>query len=172
MIVATPPLTLRERMRSSCGRPVSGSGECAIERAHRNPSAGCPCFSLRLSLYSRPMNIMTGWGSRMRGLFADSKGPWGSNSAGPGSGGSEPPSDDGHGGGSQGGSQGPWGEAPRRRRSPIGGPSNVTSLDDLLRRGRARFGGGRGGGTGLPGRPDRSLIFWAVVALICLYLIA
>ena len=31
----------------------------------------------------------------MRGLFADSKGPWGTNNDGAGSGESEPPSDDG-----------------------------------------------------------------------------
>jgi modulator of FtsH protease HflK len=43
----------------------------------------------------------------------------------------------------------------------------VTSLDELLRKGRARFGGGGG----LPGRPDRSLIMWAVIGFILVWLI-
>jgi membrane protease subunit HflK len=111
------------------------------------------------------MDMISGWGSRLRGLFADSKGPWGPTSSDAGSGGAaEPSSDDNHGGDSQG----PWGEAPRRRRSPITGGSNVTSLDELLRRGRARFGGGGGG---LPGRPDRSLILWAIGGFILVWLI-
>ena len=82
------------------------------------------------------MNMILGWAGRVRGLFADSKGPWGQNNAGSGSGGgTEPPSDEGqptHG-------NGPWGEAPKRRRTAIGSGSNVTSLDELLRKGRARF---------------------------------
>ena len=109
------------------------------------------------------MKTILGWGGRMRGLFADSKGPWGTNNDGSGSGGSEPPSEDG-------GSPGPWGDAPRRRRSPLGGGSNVTSIEDLLRRGRARFGGGGDGG-GLPGRPDRSLILWAVLGFVLIWLV-
>ena len=94
-----------------------------------------------------------GWGSRIRGLFADTKGPWGP-SGGDDSG--DPPSSDG-----------PWGEPGARRRSG-GGSSNVTSLDEFLRRGRARFGGGGGG---LPGRPNGSLILWAVLGFIAIALI-
>ncbi len=107
------------------------------------------------------MSILLGWGGRIRGLFADSKGPWGSNNAG--AGGPEPSSE-----GSEDGNpgQGPWGEAPRRRRSSIGAGSNVTSLDELLRKGRERFGGG-----GLPGRPDRSLITWAVIGFFLVWLV-
>jgi len=101
--------------------------------------------------------MILGWGGRIRGLFADTKGPWGSSSGD----GDEPPSDEGQGGG-------PWGEPPKRRRRPTIAPSgNVTSLDDLLRRGRQRFGGGGG----FPGRPDRSLILWAVLAFIAAWLI-
>ena len=37
-----------------------------------------------------------------------------------------------------------------------------------LRRGRARFGGGGGG---LPGRPDRSLIVWAIIGFIAIWLV-
>jgi membrane protease subunit HflK len=95
-------------------------------------------------------------------LFADSKGPWGSP-AGDSDPGDAPVNEGGRG-------TGPWGEpGPQRRRTAAGGPSNVTSLDELLRRGRARFGGNGGGG--LPGRPDRSLIAWGAVALLLLWLV-
>jgi membrane protease subunit HflK len=105
------------------------------------------------------MSMISGWGSRIRGLFADTKGPWGAG----GDGGSEPPSDDG-----AGNNPGPWGETPRKRRSSLGGGPNVSSLDELLRKGRARFGGGGGG---LPSRPDRSMIAWAVLGFILVWLV-
>ncbi|NUR14379.1 MAG: FtsH protease activity modulator HflK [Bradyrhizobium sp.] len=90
-------------------------------------------------------------------MFTASKGPWGSG------GGSEPPA-----GGDGGQGNGPWGEPPRAgKRAGIGGPS-VPALDELLRRSRARFGGGGGG---LPGQPNRSLIVWIVVGLIAVWLV-
>ena len=97
------------------------------------------------------MSTIAGVAGRVRGLFTDTKGPWGPSGSG-----DEPPAED-HGGG-------PWGEPPARG---TGGRPSVAPLDDLLRRGRMRF---RGGG-GLPGRPDGSLIFWAVVAVVLLWLI-
>ena len=102
------------------------------------------------------MSILLGWGGRVRGLFTDTKGPWGAS----GGEADQPPSDDGQGGG-------PWGEPPKRRRAGLGTGASVTSLDEWLRRGRARFGGGGG----LPGRPDRSIVVWAIVGLIALWLI-
>jgi membrane protease subunit HflK len=103
------------------------------------------------------MSILLGWGGRIRGLFADTKGPWGSSS-GDGDG-DEPPADDGHGG--------PWGEpGPRRRRSSAG--RNVTSFEELFRRSRARFGGGGGD---LPGRPAGSLILWGMLAIVAAWLV-
>jgi membrane protease subunit HflK len=99
------------------------------------------------------MNILLGWGARARGLFADNKGPWGSSGGGDG----DPPSPEGPGGG-------PWGEPPRRKRSPASGNASP-SLDDLLRRGRERFSGG-----GFPGRPSGSIITWALIALVCVWL--
>ncbi len=103
------------------------------------------------------MSILIGWGDRVRGLFANSKGPWGS-----GGGESDPPEDDGSGG------AGPWGEPPRRGRRGATGPvSNVSSLDEWLRRSRMRFGGDGG----LPGRPDRSIIGWAILAFVLVWLI-
>jgi membrane protease subunit HflK len=110
------------------------------------------------------MDILTGWGGRIRGLFADTKGPWGSSGS---DGGGDPPPP----GGDDGKSGSPWGETPKRgRRAGLSG-ANVSSLDDLLRRGRARFGGGGGGG-GLPGRTAGSLIVWAVVAAVLLWLVS
>jgi modulator of FtsH protease HflK len=99
------------------------------------------------------MSNILGWGSRLRGLFTDTKGPWGQ-----GSGGDEPPAGDDKG-------SGPWGEPPKRRRASITPGASVSSLDEWLRRGRARFGGG------LPGRPDGSLIMWVVFAAVLLWLV-
>jgi modulator of FtsH protease HflK len=105
------------------------------------------------------MNILSGWGGRVRGLFTDDKGPWGPS--GGGDAGAEPPEGEGHG-------AGPWGEPAPKPRRMIGG-SAVTPLEELLRRGRARFGGGGGGG--FRGRPDRSLIIWAIVAFVVIWLV-
>ena len=102
-----------------------------------------------------------GWGTRIRGLFADNKGPWGPSGSDSGG---EPPSGDGNQG------NGPWGDAPRRgRRSGLGAP-NVTALDEFMRRSRERFASGGGGG-GLPGRPKSSLIAIVAVVLVALWLI-
>ena len=107
------------------------------------------------------MTSISGWGSRVRGLFTDTKGPWGSS----GSDGGDPPSgDDGN------PPNGPWGEPPRRGRRPSLGGSNVSALDELVRRSRERFGGGGGGG-GFPGRPDRSLIGWAILGFVLIWLV-
>jgi membrane protease subunit HflK len=100
------------------------------------------------------MSTNLGWGGRIRGFFADKKGPWGPSASG-----DEPQADDGQAGG-------PWGEPPSRGRRGLGVPS-VGPLDDLLRRGRMRFGGGGG----LPGRPDRSLILWAIVGFVVIWLL-
>jgi modulator of FtsH protease HflK len=102
------------------------------------------------------MSIFMGWGDRARGLFTDTKGPWGPGDS------SDPPPDEGKG-------AGPWGEPARRqRRTTISPGSGVSSLDELFRRGRARFGGGGGG---FPGRPDRSLIAWAILGFILVWLV-
>jgi membrane protease subunit HflK len=60
-------------------------------------------------------------------------GPWGPSGSGGGGGG------DGGGDGGNG-PRSPWGQPPRRRRTPGVGP-NIASLDDLLKKGRERFGG-------------------------------
>jgi membrane protease subunit HflK len=63
-------------------------------------------------------------------------GPWGPSggSGGSGSGGG------GDGGGS-GGPRSPWGQPPRKRPGGVGGPGNVASLDEFLKKSRDRFGG-------------------------------
>jgi membrane protease subunit HflK len=54
----------------------------------------------------------------------------------------------------------------------LGDAGNVASLEDLLRRGRARWGGGGGGGAGgFPGSPNRSLIKWGLLGLIAVWLL-
>jgi modulator of FtsH protease HflK len=106
------------------------------------------------------MTIFSGWGARGRALFNDRKGPWGSP---PGSGGDEPPQGEEP-------SAGPWGE-PSKRRGAKGAP--VTSLDEFLQRGRNRIGGGGGGGGfNIGGPAGRSLLVWAVIALVTLWLLA
>ncbi|HET7708905.1 MAG TPA: FtsH protease activity modulator HflK [Sphingomicrobium sp.] len=98
------------------------------------------------------MSIIPGLAARARGLFSDNKGPWGS-SGGDGGGGNEPPAG------------GPWSEPTRRRRPGDFGDQGASSLDELLRRGRARFGGG------LPGGPSRSMVTWAIVGLLLVWLV-
>ena len=100
------------------------------------------------------MSNLMGWGGRLRGLFADTKGPWGPSGSG-----DEPPADDGHG-------SGPWGEPPEHGRRM--GTRSGGGLDELLRRGRMRFGGGGGG---RPRGPDRSLILWAIIAVVGIFLV-
>ena len=100
------------------------------------------------------MSMISGWGASVRGLFADSKGPWGS----PGS------EDDG-----QEPARGPWGGAPGEGKpSSVPPAGNRASLDDFLRKSRARWSGGGGG---LPRRPDGSTIMWGLVAVVTLWLI-
>jgi membrane protease subunit HflK len=102
------------------------------------------------------MTILSGLGPRARALFSDIKGPWGP--AGDEPEGGEPP---------QGG--GPWGETPKRKKGGSTAPRQVTSLDEFLRKSRARFGGGGGGG--LPGRPSGSLVGWGVLGFFLLWIV-
>ena len=113
------------------------------------------------------MTKLLGWGGRVTGLFADIKGPWGSKSgSGGGSDGDSPASGD---------ASGPWGQPQqpgRRGRRPGADTGNVASLEELLRRGRARLGGGGGlGSGGLPGKPDRSLFLWGLLGFLLVWLL-
>jgi membrane protease subunit HflK len=104
------------------------------------------------------MNIFADWGRLGRALFSDNKGPWGSPPSG---GGDEPPSNDGSGG--------PWGETPKPRSAGKGAP--VTSLDEFLKRSRGRLGGSPGGGFSFGGRPSGSLLLWALIAVVVIWLL-
>ena len=102
------------------------------------------------------MSILSGWGARGRAFFSDTKGPWGSPPPG---GGDPPPGDE---------PAGPWGETPK----PRGRPAPVTSLDEFLQRSRGRFGGGPGGGGfSFGGRPNGSILIWAIIGVALLWLV-
>jgi membrane protease subunit HflK len=108
------------------------------------------------------MSIFLGLGARARGLFNDSKGPWGPSGGGGGD--ADPPL--------SGGSSGPWSEPPKRgKRTTVPPSANVTSLDDFLRRSRAKFGGSGGGGGRFAGGPDRSVYIWGAIGLALLWLL-
>lgn len=79
------------------------------------------------------MRRIFGWGRRLGAVLSDNRGgPWGpGGDEGGGSGG------DGEGGGPRN----PWGRPPRRRK-PGRASGEVTSLDEFLKKSRARFGGG------------------------------
>lgn len=74
------------------------------------------------------MRAIIGWGRRLGAVLSDNRGgPWGAGG------------DDGSGGDGDG-PRNPWGRPPRRRKA--GRTGDVTSLDDFLKKSRARFGGG------------------------------
>jgi len=101
------------------------------------------------------MISLSGLGPRARALFSEIKGPWGPA-------GDEPEGEDSPQGG------GPWVDTPKRRRGGGATPRSASSLDELLRKGRARFGGSGGG---LPGRPSGSLIGWAIAGFVLLWIV-
>ncbi len=99
------------------------------------------------------MTTLSGWGGRIRGLFADTKGPWGPKGSG-----DEPQP-----------SPGPWGEGSGGRKhtgTERGG--NISSLDEFLRRSRARWSPGGGG---FPGGGSISILLWGLVGAIALWLV-
>jgi membrane protease subunit HflK len=98
------------------------------------------------------MTILSGWGVRVRGLFADTKGPWGPKGSG-----DEPEP-----------SPGPWGEGPAGRKSTGGERGGgISSLDEFLRRSRARWSPGGG----FPGGGLGSIILWGAVAIVAMWLV-
>jgi membrane protease subunit HflK len=99
------------------------------------------------------MSIFSGLGGRARGLFNDTKGPWGPKDSG-----DEPVEP----------SRSPWGDGPKRRKgTPQSAGANISSLDEFLRKSRARWSPGGG----MPGRPNASLIMWGAIGLAALWLI-
>src|SRR5579875_884326 len=81
-------------------------------------------------------------------------GPWGPSGNGDGG---------GDGGDQGGGPRSPWGQPPRRRRPA--GPSNITSLDDLLKKSRERFGGR------FPYQEDKPYWLYALGVIVLLWLV-
>jgi modulator of FtsH protease HflK len=115
-------------------------------------------FFRRGRSYKGDMIRFFGWGVRPQGAtMSDNRSPWGPSGEGGG----------GSGGGS--GPRNPWGQGPRRRR-PGGTGGEVTSLDEFLKKSRARFGGGGPGGrfTLNDGRP-----YWlyGLIAFIALWIV-
>ena len=99
-------------------------------------------------------------------MFNEAGGPWGGGGSGGGSGGS------GGGGNDDGpGGRNPWNQPPRKR--PNGGkqPFGPSALDELLRRGRQRFGNGGGGGGGWNAPGGQSLWMWGVGAILIMWLL-
>jgi membrane protease subunit HflK len=93
-----------------------------------------PLFFARASSYKDFMSSLFGWGARLGAMWNENKGgPWGPSGGGSGGG--------GDGGSGSGGPRSPWGQPPRKRPGGIGGPGNVASLDDFLKKSRDRFGG-------------------------------
>ena len=98
-------------------------------------------------------------------MLNEAGGPWGGKGGGSGGGG-EPGGGSGGDGGDGGGlgPRNPWSQPPRRR--PPGRPGlNPSALDELLRRARARFGGGFPQGDGRP------LWAYAVLGFVCLWVV-
>jgi modulator of FtsH protease HflK len=104
------------------------------------------------------MSNHIGWAGRLRGLFNDTGGPWGPSGEDkkPPRSRPRPVSDD----------NGPWGGAP-----PGAGAGGISSLEDLLRRGRARFGGGGDWDGGFGGGSNRNYIYWGVIGFLVLWLV-
>lgn len=98
------------------------------------------------------MNPLSRWFQRPLIHSVDApKGPWGGGGGGDGDGG--------------GGPRNPWSVPPGGRKQPP--KTNVTALDDWLRKAREVGGGGGGGGSfpGLPGGANASAL-WKIGALI------
>jgi membrane protease subunit HflK len=119
--------------------------------------------------YKDWMSKLSGWFAPIGAMWNDGSngggGPWGGRGGG-GSGGGG----DGDGGGK--GPRNPWSQPPEggrpRGNRPGAGP---TALDELLRRGRDRFGGAGGGGGGVPNFGGKSMWLYGGIVLIALWLL-
>ena len=112
--------------------------------------------------YNDGMNSKSGSGASANAMLNESGGgPWGGGGSGGGGGG-------GDGGGL--GPKNPWSQPPRKRPQGGKGPIGPSALDELLRRGRQRFGGGGGGG-GFPMQGGRPIWLWAVAGFILLWIV-
>jgi membrane protease subunit HflK len=93
-------------------------------------------------------------------MLNENRGPWGSGGGGSGDGGDG----SGEGGeGDEGGPRSPWGQPPRKRRPARAGGGG--GIDDLLRRGRERFGGR------FPPQDGRPYWLYGLVAFVLLWVL-
>jgi modulator of FtsH protease HflK len=115
---------------------------------------------MELATYKWGMSIFSGLGGRASGLFSDIKGPWGQKGSG------DEPSEP---------SRGPWAQSSGPgKRGPAQPGGNVSSLDDFLRKSRARWGGGgggAGGGSGGMGLPNPSMVVFGILGFAALWVV-
>lgn len=111
--------------------------------------------------YNDGMNSESGSGASANAMLNESGGggPWGGGGSGGGGG--------GDGGGF--GPKNPWNQPPRKRPPGGRGPIGPTALDELLRRGKQRFGGGGGGGGFSQG--GKPIWLWALAGFVLLWIV-
>ena len=109
-----------------------------------------------------------GWAGRLRGLFTDKGGPWGPST----SGGKKPPRTPTPAPDPVPDQPGPWSGGPERPAWAGSGGGGLPNLEQWLRQGRARFGGG-GGGSGWTGDSGngRNYIMWGLLGFLMLWLV-
>lgn len=110
------------------------------------------------------MNVKSGRGAPIGAMWNESGGgPWGGGGRGGSGGGS---GGGGNGDGGDGlGPRNPWSQPPRKR--PPGRPGGIgpSALDELLRRGKARLGGG------LPQPQGKPIWIWGILLLACVWIL-
>jgi membrane protease subunit HflK len=107
------------------------------------------------------MNGKSGRGPSIGAMLNESGGgPWG------GRGGSGGGAGGGDGGGDGLGPRNPWSQPPRKRPPGKAGGVGPSALDELLRRGKARFGGG------LPQPQGKPIWIWGVLLLACAWILS
>jgi modulator of FtsH protease HflK len=103
--------------------------------------------------YNGHMNGKNGTAASSHAMLNEGGGgPWGGGGSGGGDGGGLGP-------------RNPWSQPPRKRPPGGKGPIGPSALDELLRRGKQRFGGG------FPQQGGRPLWFWLVVGFILLWIV-
>ncbi|MDB5702884.1 MAG: hflK, partial [Sphingomonadales bacterium] len=128
-----------------------------IHKAHRN----WPTVILMAAPYNEGMTTMRGWPAAVA-VWLNEGGPWGGRGSGDGSG-SGGSGDGGSGGSGGGGPRNPWNQPPDGGKPR--GPRGPTALDELLKRGRAGFGGGK-----LPVFNAGPMWKYALIAVFALWL--
>jgi membrane protease subunit HflK len=127
---------------------------------------GLALFFRRCRSYKGAMFSKIRWVGRLGAMLNENRGsPWGGPRRGGGSGGGGDGGSGGGGGdgGDGGGPRNPWGQPPRPRRP--GGGGNVASLDEFLKKSRARFGGR------FPPQDGRPYWLYGLIAFLLLWVL-